>query len=748
MRKFVLLFLSLAAAAAGAADDTVKLDTPTTTMTFRRDADGVWLMPYYGAKIEDAADAEALEGDPCRHDGRIGAVAGQAKPASYSVYGAKEFGIDANKSGGLCVKHDDGTMASELVGLGAEWIDDKTAAKHLVLPMKDSVHDFLVLQHFRVFDDTDAVETWTEFSNRETGAVELYRMDSAALTFPLLADEFHFMSLTGQWGCENQISESELPRGQAVVISSRNGVRDAWFANPAFMLSVGRRADECSGTVIGGVLAWSGAWSISAHRDYADLLELRLGADNANGAYRLEPGSSVTAPKAVLVRSDRGKGAVSRELHRWARNHRLPHGRELRDIVLNSWEGAYFDFDERRLVRMMDGLAEMGGEMFVVDDGWFGNGRYARDNDRNGLGDWRVNARKLPRGLGHLAGEAKSRGLKFGLWVEPEMVNVTSELYTRHPEWAMRCKGRPLGTGRGGTQCVLDFTNPDVVDNISSQLGAILDAAPGISYFKWDANANFFNVGSPTSGRDQNLYFDYTAGLYEVLKRLRAKRPDLIVQACSSGGGRMEYGFLGYADEFWPSDDTDARERVFIQWGAGMFYPANAIAAHVTVSPNHQTMRETPLKYRFDVAMSARLGLELDPRKMSAEDTGFAKRCIAVYKSIRPVVQQGELYRLVSPYGRTYAAQMHVSTDCRRAVVFVWGLNRGPCKDFIPPVRLDGLAPDLRYRVTEVNLPDGAGGHCGASGSAVSGQALMAAGLPVYIGKGDYDSAVFVLEAQ
>ena len=728
----------------------VSIDTPTTTMAFRQDADGTWLMPYYGAKVAAVDDLAKLESDPRRQDARIGGVAGQAKSASYSVYGAKEVGIDRNKYGGLCVKHADGTFTTELVGEDPVWTEDpdRTVERHLVLPMKDAAHDFRVRQHFRVFGDTDAVETWIEFENGEPSAVELYRMDSAAFVFPLLADEYHFLSLTGQWGCENQVSETEVPRGQTTVISSRNGIRDAWFANPAFMLSVGRRADERTGTVIGGALAWSGAWSISAQHDYADLLELRMGAETANGAYRLAAGRSLVTPKAVLVWSGEGKGRVSRELHRWARNHCLPHGRELREVLLNSWEGAYFDFDEKRLTDMMDGLKEMGGEMFVVDDGWFGNGRYARDNDRNGLGDWTVNTNKLPRGLRYLTDAAKARGLKFGLWVEPEMVNVTSELYERHPDWALRGKGSPLGVGRGGTQCVLDLTNPQVVDNLSGQLEAILASAPDIAYFKWDANANFFNVGSLTTGCDQNLYFDYTQGLYDLLGRLRERHPGLVIQACSSGGGHMEYGFLGHADEFWPSDDSDARERVFIQWGAGLFYPASATAGHVTVVPNHQTKRTTPLKYRFDVAMSARLGLELDPKKMSPEDLAFAKACVAAYKEIRPVVQQGELYRLVSPYGHSYASEMFATSDGRRAVVFVWGLNRGPCRDFVPPIRLEGLDAERRYVIREINLPDGAKGHSSATGASVSGQALMAAGIPVYIGKGDYDSAVFVLDAQ
>lgn len=748
MKKYYLSFAAVLLGAvhvSGAGISHVHLTTPSMSIVFARDAEGTWLMPYYGARVKNAEDVLSLRFNPKRADGRIGVVAGQVKPASYSVYGSREIGIDVNKYGGLCVKHADGVMSSEMIGLQPEWVEDKQAQSHLVLPMKDEVYPFVVRQHVRTFADTDAIETWVEISNYERGAVELYRMDSAAIVFPLLGTDFRFLSLTGQWGCESQVSETSLERGQTVAISSRNGIRNAWFANPAFMLSVGGEATERTGRVLGGVLCWSGAWGISAQRDYADLLELRMGADNSNGAYKLAPGKTLVTPKAVLVWSESGKGKVSRELHRWARNHRMPHGRELRDIVLNSWEGAYFDFDEARLEGMMDGLKEMGGEMFVVDDGWFGNGRYARDNDRNGLGDWTVNTNKLPRGIRHLTDEAKKRSLKFGLWVEPEMINVTSELYERHPEWAMKGRTRSLGTGRGGTQCVLDLTNPAVVDDVSAQLSKILKDAPDIVYFKWDANANFFNVGSQTSKCDSNIYFDYTLGLYEILSRLRKERPDLVIQGCSSGGGRIEYGFLGYADEFWPSDDSDARERVFIQWGSNFFYPASAAAGHVTVVPNHQTKRVTPLKYRFDVAMSVRLGLELDPKKMSPEDLAFAKECIGAYKRIRPTVQQGELYRLVSPYGNTYASLMYVAADGSEAVVFLWGLNRGPKKDFVPPLRLDGLEGDAKYSIGEINLAKGSKTHSDAVGAVVRGDALMNGGLPVYLDAGDYDSAVFVL---
>jgi len=416
-------------------------------------------------------------------------------------------------------------------------------------------------------------------------------------------------------------------------------------------------------------------------------------------------------------------------------------------VLLNSWEGAYFDFTEKTLTDMMDGVKELGGEMFVVDDGWFAKDKYARNDDTRGLGDWVINDKKLPKGLAWLANEAKNRGLKFGLWVEPEMANTTSELVDAHPDWVLREKTRPLRQGRGGTQVVLDMTNPALRDNIYGQLDALITSIPGLAYIKWDANADFMNVGSAylAADRQPNLWFDYTAGLYDLLGRLRAKYPDIIMKACSSGGGHMDYGFLHYADEFWTSDDTDARQRVFIQWGAGHFYPACAMAAHVTIVPNEQTHRTTPLKFRFDVAMSGRLGFELHPIKMSPEDVAFAKKAVADYKRLRPVIQQGDLYRLASPWENTYASLMYVNDDKSQAVVFLYGLNRGIMSDFPAPLPIQGLALDKRYRVTEINKDKR--DHSRVGGQVLSGAALMGMGLPVSL-EGDYDSAAFELTAE
>lgn len=720
------------------------LQTDNTTLVVEN-RDGFWRIPYYGAKAE-AADIVALEGSPLRWHG-------DTRHPAYAAFGQRLLGMDVDKFGGLAVRHADGTVSTELVAAAPEPVEipDADGVRHIVLKHRDKAYPLTVDQHFRADAASDVIETWVEIRHEEPQAVALTRMDSLALDLPRVARSYRLLSLSSWWGSEAKISEADLARSQAITVNSRNGVRGAWDANPAFMLQLDGAATEREGRVLGGVLGWSGAWRMSFKRDWGDVVQIAAGPDNCSGPYVLDPGRTLKTPDFAFTWSERGRGQVSRNFHRWARTRRLPHGTALRDILLNSWEGSYFTFTEKTLSDMMDGVATLGGELFVVDDGWFGRGKFARDEkntDRVGLGDWCVNPEKLPHGIEGLVAEARKRNLRFGLWFEPEMVNTSSWLYEEHPDWAIRERTRELIVGRGKTQLVLDFTNPAVVDNIFGQLDRLY-SIPGLDYIKWDANANLFNPGSVylPADRQANLWFDYTTGVYALLERLAAHHPKTVTQACSSGGGHMDYGFLKYADEFWVSDVTDARERVFMQWGCSMFYPASATAAHVTACPSHQTGRVTPLKFRFDVAMSGRLGFELHPKDMSADDIAFSKRCVADYKRLRAVVQQGDLYRLVSPYDSTYASVMYVSPDRSRAVVFVWGLNRGPNREFPALVRLDGLDPARRYRVTEINRLPKAKPHAAAEGKSVTGAALMNFGIEPWLSSGDYDSCVFELTA-
>jgi len=743
MNKFAAAAVAFLAAmcASAALPESYSLKTASTEMDFRM-VDGKWCVDHYGERMDAASNTvAALAWNRWNGNNDLG----QRQPSAYSTFGSKNPNRGSSKFGGLAVTHADGTLSTDLCTESVEVVEEAGGVVHLVARWKDRSFRFYVTQHFCAIPECDVIETWAELENREDGPVRVVRMDSLSLVLPLVADDFSVMSLTGQWCCENRLVETVLGLGQTLRLCSRSGVRDTWGGNPAFMLSLGGPAGEAEGRVVGGALAWSGAWNIEIERDFLNLIELRAGADTSSGAYTLDKGRSITLPKFALTYSGRGKGQVSRNLHRWARNRHMPNGRKLRPVLLNHWESAGFKFDESLLCGMMDGAAKLGVELFVMDDGWFGRGRYARNNASSGIGDWVVNDAKLPGGIHGLVREAERRGMRFGLWMEPEMANTNSAFATEHPDWIMREDARELYTGRGHSQIILDFANPAAIDGVASQIDAIFESAPNLAYIKWDANDDFMNPGSKFLPRDRqaNLWFDYTTGLYSLLAHIRARHPEVAIQACASGGGRTDYGFLHYADEVWPSDNSDAHDRVLIQWGASQFYPACALAAHVTAVPNQQTQRTTPLKYRFDVAMTGRLGFELNPAKMSAQELEFSKSAVETYKRIRPVVQQGDLYRHVSPWTHSYAALSYVAEDRSRAVLFVLGMNRPVRMDHVPPLRLQGLDPDGLYKVRELNVSGRR--HIRTEGQVFEGRALMGMGLPVRLSGGDCDSAVVEL---
>ena len=667
--------------------------------------------------------------------------------AGYLAFGqVAQNGRDIERFGGLQAIHADGAVTLRLNEVAR---DSRVAdgGAHTLVTYRDADYPFTVVKHVVSFVDCAAVETWLEIRHDEPGPVRLIRMDSLAAELPGVPETARVLSLSGAWGREANVGESEVAPGQMTVLSARSGTRDAWESNAAMMISLTKDADERTGEVLGIALEWTGTNVRCVRRTWDGRVQVRAGAENTTGPYTLDPGRTLTLPRAILVHSRRGKGEVSRQFHRWARLHLMPHGKDLHPVLLNSWEGSYFSFTERTLTDMMDGVVEMGGEMFVLDDGWFGRGEFARDDvhrDKVGLGDWTVNPEKLPHGLGWLSAEAKRRGLRFGLWVEPEMVNTLSHLATSHPDWLLQEGMRRMVLGRGKTQTVLDLVNPAVRDNLFGQLDAVFATVPDLAYVKWDCNDHINNPGSKAlpADRQPNLWFDYTVGLYDLLARLQAKRPEIMVQACASGGGHMDFGFLRYADEFWTSDDTDPLRRVFIQGGASQFYPAAAMARHVTASPNHQTKRKTPLKYRFDVAMTGRLGFELHPKDLTADEIAFAKRCVADYKRIRPLVQQGDLYRLASPYENDHAALMYVNEARTSAALFCLGLDRPLPEGTIVRIRPDGLDPDRTYVLSEMTRRDGVGHVSGPS--AMSGCDLMDGGIPLAL-RGPYDSVCLEL---
>ena len=434
---------------------------------------------------------------------------------------------------------------------------------------------------------------------------------------------------------------------------------------------------------------------------------------------------------------------MSRNIHRWARLHRLNHGTELRDVLLNSWEGVYFKVNQEGMDRMMADLADLGGELFVMDDGWFGD-KYPRNNGETSLGDWTVCREKLPQGIEGLTESARKHGVKFGIWIEPEMVNPKSELAEKHPDWIVRPPKREAPTTRN--QWLLDLTNPKVQDFVFGVFDNTMKLSDKIDYIKWDANRNANNVGSAYLPADEQSRFwiDYAQGFYKVMERIRAKYPDVLIQACASGGGRVEYGALKYFDEVWTSDNTEALSRARIQYGTSLFYPAVVMGSHVSATPNHQTGNITPIKFRFDMACAGRLGMELQPKQMTDAEKEFARRAIASYKEYRDIVMQGDLYRIGTPYDKSGCyGLMYVSKDRKQAVLFTYSL-RYQGRSLIPKFRLQGLDPKTGYTIRELNVDKSRNWF---DGKTFSGEMLSNAGINPSMPK-IYDSGVFLLTAE
>ena len=501
------------------------------------------------------------------------------------------------------------------------------------------------------------------------------------------------------------------------MIESRLGVRAAEYASPSFLLSLNGPATETSGEVLAGQLAWSGNFQFSfEHVD--GTLRAVCGMNPYQSTYQLPPSQTLTTPTMVWAWSDAGKGEVSRNIHRWARQHVLRNGNAPRPILLNNWEATFFKFDEAKIVSLFDGAKSLGAETFLLDDGWFGN-NHPRDNDDAGLGDWQPNAKKLPRGVSYLTDQANQRGVKFGIWVEPEMVNPRSDLFERHPEWVIRQPGRALDLLRN--QLVLDLTRPAVRDFVFRTVDDLLTASPDITYVKWDCNRHITQPGSTylAPADQQNLFIDYVTNLYDVMARVSARHPNVQMMACSSGGARVDYGVLRYFDAFWPSDNTDPVARVRIQHGYSYLFPAAAMCNHVT------RMGDRPLKFSFDVASSGCLGMDLDVAKLSAADKAFAAAAIANYKSFREVVLEGDLYRLESPNDGPRTSLMYVTPDRSRAVLFVYQLKAAAAK----ALTLQGLDPARQYAVRELNVPADTTSRLGIDGQTLSGQTLMSDGL-------------------
>lgn len=660
------------------------------------------------------------------------------------------YGLNCPAEPALAIRHADGNLSTVLTVKG---VDSAVEGNGTVtrIHLLDPVYQTTVDLCYKSVNDVDMIEVWTEISNGEKNTIHLTRFASAML--PIRRGDVWASHLYGSWANEARLVEEPLNQG-ILEVRNNDGTRNSHTDHAEMMFSLDGKARENSGDVIGAALCYSGNYQLRIVTDDTEYHYFFAGIREANSEYHLRKGEKFVTPHLALTFSKEGLSGVSRNFHKWGRKYMLAHGDKERKILLNSWEGVYFNINQQGMDQMMGDIASMGGELFVMDDGWFGD-KYPRKDDSSSLGDWVVDRNKLPEGIEGLIRDAKKHGIKFGIWIEPEMTNTVSELYEKHPDWVVKAPNRDVVTGRGGTQLVLDLANPAVQDYCFKIVDDLMTKYPDIDYIKWDANMDIRNHGSQYLSMDNqsHLYIAYHQGFAKLCDRIRAKYPDLTIQACASGGGRANWGVLPWFDEFWVSDNTDALQRIYMQWGTSYFFPAIAMASHISATPNHTVFRTTSLKYRIDVAMSGRLGMEIQPKNMTEAEKTLCRNAIAEYKQIRPIVQFGDIYRLLSPYDRKGAASMMYVAENKSKAVFYWWKTESFQNEHLPRVKMAGLNSEKMYRIHELNRVDLK--PLSFEGQSFSGAYLMNHGLDLpyrneveYSQKNDWSSRVLLLEAE
>ena len=707
----------------------IVVSTPKTSLVLHANEGGSLRFSYFGEKLTPS-EVSQLKGTSM-----------DLNQAAYPAFGQNDM-LDLPA---IQVLHADGQWTLYPT------VDDVTTqtegnATVTTITMTDKQYPVTLKVFYKAYSTVDMIETWTEITHREKKAITLKRYDSGHLAIP--QGNLYMIHMHGNWNSETYPTCEPINPGLK-VIRNTDGVRNAHNDAPEMMLSLDGKPQENKGRVIGAALCWSGNYELrvnnSSDNRYAHFY---AGIDPQTTEYILEPKEVFTTPKLAFTLSNEGMSGVSRNFHRWARYEGWLHqGDQTRKILLNSWEGVYFDINEEGMFQMMEDIKSMGGELFVMDDGWFGD-KYQRNDDVTTLGDWMVDKKKLPNGVASLVRKAKSLGIEFGIWIEPESSNTKSEFFEKHPDWVLQEKNRELKLGRGGTQMLLDLCNPKVQDFVFRVVDDLMTENPEIYYIKWDANCALQNFGSNylPANKQSHLYIEYHRGLIKTLQRIRAKYPKLVIQCCSSGGGRVNYGLLPYFEEFWTSDNNDPYQRVFIQWGTSYFFPSNAMAQHIAHSPYWNTGRTTPIKYRTDVAMSGRLGMELQPRKMTDEEREQSRRAINDYKPLRELIQLGNLYRLISPYDNEGIASLMYTNDAKsKAVLFAYRVQY-LYNMKTPRIHLAGLDATKNYRLRELNVKVGSE-PSPLNNKVFSGKLLMEQGLYLPLLK-DYNSCVFELTAE
>lgn len=610
------------------------------------------------------------------------------------------------------------------------YVSHQIQGDQLDITLKDIRDDIQAVLHYRAATATGILARWTTIRNHTQQPITIESAQSATWYVPH-GDGYRLSYLSGRWAAETQLNREPIHEGMK-VLESRLG-ESGHNLNPWFAID---RSDagEDRGRVWFGALAWSGNWRFSVEQTPYQQVRVTGGFNTFDFAYVLKPGESLETPVFYGGFAEHGFGQASQLIADLERTEIAPHGAHarLRPVLYNSWEATEFNVTEEGQKELASKAAKLGVELFVVDDGWFG----ARNNDRAGLGDWIVNPQKFPHGLNSLIDYVNQQGMDFGLWVEPEMVNPDSDLYRAHPDWVMNFPGRPRSELRN--QLVLNLARDEVRDHIFNVLDK-LAATYKIKYFKWDMNRIFSEPGWPEAApaEQKEIWVKYVWNYYDILRRLREKHPELEIESCSGGGGRVDLGVLRYVDEFWTSDNTEAFDRLKIQEGFSQAYAARFMSAWVTDVPN-MNHRSTPLEYRFLVAMQGALGIGANLNKWTQPDFDLASKMVELYKRMRATVQDGDLYRLLSPRTNDVTANEYVSKDGKQAVLFAFRHSQ-QFSTPAPAIRLRGLDPRAVYTLESID------GKLLDKQPQLSGAYLMQNGVNLKL-ENDYDSTAVVLE--
>lgn len=708
-----IALMAMAMATMAVDAQTVRVSTNNTDLVLKVSPKGRLYQVYFGDKLKNAADYDNLTWNT------YAASDGAVSTRGHEVYAGS--GNEDYFEPAVAITHADGNMTTYLYYKGVETkaIDGGTET---IITLQDNKYPDTVKLHYAAYDKENVIKAWTEISHKEKNPVTLWRYSSTMLYFD--ASKYFLTSYHSDWAREGQPETVQLTAGKK-IIDTKLGTRAAMHTEPFFELGLNEPAKENEGNVVLGTIGWTGNFRFTFEVDNVGGLRVIPAINPYASDYKLRAGETFTTPEFIFTTSSTGVGQASRNLHDWARRYQVNMGMGDRLSLLNNWENTGFDFDQKSLAELMKDAKDLGVDMFLLDDGWFAN-KYPRKDDHAGLGDWDVTHSKLPEGIPGLVRDAKVAGVKFGIWVEPEMVNPKSELFEKHPDWVIQQPNRETYYYRN--QLVLDISNPKVQDYVFGVVDRIMTENPDVAYFKWDCNSPITNIYSPYHKANQgNTYIDHVRGIYNVMSRIKAKYPNLPMMLCSGGGGRMDYEALKYFTEFWCSDDTDPYERLYIQWSLSKFFPAKTMGSHVT-----NWNKKTSVKFRTDVCSSCKLGFDIDLKPLKGtDDYTFVQQAVKNWSRLKPVILDGDQYRLVSPYETAHSALNYVSKDKSHAVLFAYNLHPRYKEPRLLKVHMQGLDPQRQYTVEEINLMPGTQSTFDFNGKRFSGDYLMKVGLDV-----------------